>query len=115
MPSPERPRPPASLELNRNRGIPLTPYEALQQTAPHDEPVDSYLEILPKIDAVAAAVADLPERDRWIVEAVFWRGMSMQQIATELGVAKSTVHRILHQALDAMRTKLGDTDGINLG
>ena len=106
MASPERLVPNEVMDVHTRKGIPLTPIEALQQAAPHQEPVDSYLDILPKIDRVADALERLPGRERWIVEAIIWRGMSMSQVAAELSISKTWVHVLYHQALDMLRHDL---------
>lgn len=109
MPRPLRYHSPELMDTNPSGGIPLTSLQALMETAPGDEPVDSYEDILPKIDGVVAALDVLSERERWVIEATFWRGLSMAQLGSELGLSKSTVHRIHHNALAKLQEALGGT------
>lgn len=97
------------LDANPAGGIPLTAIQALMEAQPGDEPVDSYEDILDKIDGVVAALDVLTDRERWVVEATIWRGLSMAQLGNELGLSKSTVHRIYHTALEKLATALGGT------
>ena len=60
------------------------------------------------IDARHAAelLASLPARQREIVVLRIWNGQTLASIATLIGVAESTVHAELHDALRTLRTRM---------
>ena len=59
-------------------------------------------------DAIAEAVASLGERDRWVFEAVVYRGSSFRALGRELNLAKSYVHRLYQAACDDLAFALVD-------
>lgn len=102
------------MDWKHERGLggdtPETPYQALLE-AGTDEPQESALEkeirFQPLRDAIDSGVI-LDEREVWVVEAIYWRRLSLSEIATELGgVSKSTVWRINDGALEKLRNYLG--------
>lgn len=54
-------------------------------------------------DAVAGLLADLPERERAIVEMRFYEGLSQSQIAERMGISQMHVSRLLRSSLERMR------------
>jgi RNA polymerase sigma factor (sigma-70 family) len=62
---------------------------AVRPTAAHDP--------VPDVD-VLAAVAALTLQQRAVVFLTYWAGMSEAEIASELGLARSTIHRSLTRA-----------------
>jgi DNA-directed RNA polymerase specialized sigma24 family protein len=58
-------------------------------------------------EAVTSCVSKLSERDKFIIEAVYIWGHSYSQIATMMGYSsKSTIHKILNEAQDNLKTLL---------
>ena len=57
-------------------------------------------------DRLAAALEDLPERQRAVVVLRHYQEMSLDEIAKTLGMRLGTVKSTLHRALDRMRTGL---------
>lgn len=54
-------------------------------------------------DAVAGLLAQLPERERKIVELRFYGGLSQSQIAEQMGISQMHVSRLLRATLERMR------------
>ncbi len=57
------------------------------------------------------AVAELPERHRFVVESYFYGQRTMQDIGAELGVTESRVSQIRSEALAMMRDAMRTFDG----
>lgn len=57
--------------------------------------------------AVEALMAELPDRQREIVQLSFFDGLSQQQIADRVGLSQMHVSRLLRQAFDTMRESAG--------
>ncbi len=57
--------------------------------------------------ALRAAVADLPDPLREVVELVYWDDLTTDQAARTLGVAPATVRKRLQRARDVLRSSLG--------
>lgn len=53
-----------------------------------------------------AAISELPERDRWIVNAAYTRGRSLQEIGGDLGISKQAVSKIIAKCEGLLRVKL---------
>ena len=62
-------------------------------------------------DAVENLLAQLPERERTIVELRFYGGLSQSQIAERLGISQMHVSRLLRATLERMRDLAEDTPG----
>lgn len=82
--------------------IPMTPTQALMEAAPHDEPEESLIETLAEREAIADAIDLLGPRHKWVVEAIFWRGMTLRQLAGELSLSKTHVARLRDEALEEL-------------
>lgn len=82
------------------------------EAAPFQEPAETMSQKEPMLEAVSEAIEALGPRERWIIEAVFWRGLSYRQIERELSLAKSHVHRIAHSAMRQMGEALKDHPAI---
>lgn len=52
---------------------------------------------------VREAVQRLPERERWVIERLFWDGETLDDVAKELGVSTVRVHKLKGQALRRLR------------
>ena len=58
-------------------------------------------------DRVSAALAQLPQTDRDVVERHLLEAQSLGEISAELGHSKTVVWRALHRGLAALRDDLG--------
>lgn len=90
---------------------PLNEYEALMQAPPGVEPEESQVEIEARLEALPDAVAELLDevlspRERWIVDALFWRRLPLRHVEREMGVSKTQVARIRDGALGKLREHL---------
>jgi RNA polymerase sigma-B factor len=56
--------------------------------------------------ALRPLLADLPERERNLLELRFFQGMTQTQIAAELGISQMHVSRLLTRTLNHLRTQL---------
>ncbi len=52
---------------------------------------------------VRGAVARLPERERKVIECLFWEGETLGEVAKDLGVSVVMVHKLKEKALDRLR------------
>lgn len=85
---------------------PATAIEALLQCAPGDEPLISLEESLALREAVACAIERLPERERWVFDALVVEGKSLRTVAAEIGYSKSQIANIRNQAVTLLRGML---------
>lgn len=60
------------------------------------------------------ALAELPARDRRILELRFVLGLSQSEIAEWVGVSQVHVSRLLRRSLDILRERLGDENGTDV-
>lgn len=88
---------------------PLTPIQALMEAEPFEEPQPSYLELLGRKEALADAIDALDAREKWVIEALFYRGVPLRQLARELSLSKTHIARIRDEALLNLRTLMGGT------
>jgi RNA polymerase sigma-B factor len=68
---------------------------------------DGSLERAERVITVRRAIAELPERDKKVLDLRFYEGMTQAEIADRVGVSQVHVSRILHQSLDAIRERAG--------
>ncbi len=64
-----------------------------------------------QIDALAAAIAELPEQDRRVVVLYHHEGLFLKEIGDMLGVTESRVCQILSRATKRLRARLQDREG----
>lgn len=77
---------------------PGTRTEALMQAAPLAEPQQSLEDVEPIREAVIAKMALLEEQDRFILEAIFFEGISQRELGRRLGLQKSYTGRLVARA-----------------
>lgn len=87
---------------------PFTDMQALMEAPPNVEPQQSTASLLPVRERIAEAVELLPERLRWVFEGRHYRGMSVRQMAMEIQVSKTHVHRLYVQAVELLREALAE-------
>jgi len=61
-------------------------------------------------DDVRAALAQLGDADREVIQLTTWEGLNAAQVAAVLGVPAATVRTRLHRARRRLRLSLADTD-----
>lgn len=78
-------------------------YDALMQTKPHEEPLESLEDLMLLQEAIGKHLDRLTPRERWIVNGCISEMKSLQTIADELGFTKTHVWRLRNQAFDKLR------------
>lgn len=80
-------------------------WAAETETSPEAAPDE---EVIKRESAQRArdAVAQLPERHRIIVQALYFEGRRLEDVGEDLGISKSWASRLHTQALDKLRGKL---------
>jgi DNA-directed RNA polymerase specialized sigma subunit len=88
---------------------PETPMEALMQCGPGEEPAESALEHELKVEALRDAMDHaLDERERWVIESIFYRRRGIRLLEKELSLSKTHIARIRDRAFDKIRTYMED-------
>ncbi|MEU5884379.1 SigB/SigF/SigG family RNA polymerase sigma factor [Spirillospora sp. NPDC047279] len=67
---------------------------------------DADLEGVVDHESLKPLMAELPERERHIVQLRFWGNLTQAQIATRIGVSQMHVSRLLRKTLDQLRDDL---------
>jgi len=73
---------------------------------------DERLELVELSKAIKKAIANLPPKERTIVEYRFYRNLQIKEIATQIGLSSSRVTRIVQAALNNIRKYLVDNDHV---
>lgn len=95
-------------ELRRRHGRPLPEPMRLVADDQADEPgPDRAAETAEAAAGVRAMLKDLPERQREVVMLRFFEELSVEETAAAMDCAPGTVKATLHQALKALKKKLG--------
>lgn len=81
----------------------------------HTEDLPDTMPDVPEVDAetrlqLEEAMASLPERERLVVEAFAYGGMSTSEIAESWGVSYATIHTLRRKAFRRLRQQLADPD-----
>ena len=85
---------------------PETAIQALMESGPCDEPETSLEEIQIVREVVAESISQLPERLRYVIDAVNSERVSIRQLAARMSMSKSQVHRLADQAEEQLRLLL---------
>ncbi len=80
----------------------LLAHQTSEQSDDHSSPEASLISVQNR-KHVQTLVEDLPEPDRTVVRCFYFDGISLERLATELGLSKSWVSRIHHRALEKLR------------
>jgi RNA polymerase sigma-70 factor (ECF subfamily) len=105
--------------ISRHRRSEAAHYRAIHRS-PLGEPTEGPAErVAAGISAeavrpvLAAALADLPARDRDVLVLIGWAELTYEQTATALGIPVGTVRSRLNRARRRIRAALGDTNPLN--
>ena len=85
---------------------PMTELEALMQTPPGEEPETSIYELQPLREAVAESIEQLSAEDIFIIEALLSEQISLQQLASRMGITKTHTWRLRNKAFDKLEAIL---------
>jgi DNA-directed RNA polymerase specialized sigma subunit len=79
--------------------------QALMEAAPSDEPDESGLEHELKVEGLRTAMdCALDDRERWVIESIFYRRRGIRLLAEELSLSKTHIARIRDRAFAAIAT-----------
>lgn len=93
-------------KLRRHPDRPDTPWQALMECKPGDEPELSKVELLPLREIIAEALAGLTPREQWVFERWAIERMSFAEIGRMTNLSKSMAHKIYHQSRRKLMTAL---------
>jgi RNA polymerase sigma-70 factor (ECF subfamily) len=96
-----------NLCLNRKRRAPFLPIDEVSDPADPSPDAAARMERREVDQAVAAAIADLPERQRAAIALTYNEGFSNAETAATLGTTVSAVETLLVRAKRALRQRLG--------
>lgn len=94
---------PSDIPDGRTYRHPESPYQALMETAPYDEPVPSRMEIAELLGVVREAFECMSHDDRLLLEAVIFERQSFRQLERRYGIGKSIIHRRYAAAILELR------------
>lgn len=98
---------------NKRRGqtfSPLAEGDHLEVLAAHGQAPDRGVAAREASDRMARALETLPERQRAVVVLRHYQELSLEEIATTLGMSLGTVKSSLHRALHRMRASLAGAE-----
>ena len=96
-----------NLCLNRKRRAPFLPIEEVSDPADPTPDAAAGMERRETNRALAAAVAELPERQRAAIALTYHEGLSNAETAAALGTSVSAVETLLVRAKRTLRQRLG--------
>ncbi|MBO2450444.1 RNA polymerase sigma factor [Actinomadura barringtoniae] len=111
----------ASNLIARHRRAEVREYRALARTGVHDVAEGHADLVAVRLDAqsrrgpLAAALAEIADRDRDVLLLVAWADLTLQEASEALGIPAGTARSRLHRARRKLRAALGDTDPTTLG
>jgi RNA polymerase sigma-70 factor, ECF subfamily len=100
-----------AIDRLRARGRKLRLLQDLHRATPPAPPAFDPLERLSLAqcaDRVRAALAELPEGQRNVLELAYYRGLTQSEIATDLDTSLGTVKSWAHRGLQSLARALGD-------
>jgi RNA polymerase sigma-70 factor (ECF subfamily) len=98
-----------NLCLNRKRRAPFLPLEDVRDPVDPTPDAGARMEQGEIERALAAAIAELPERQRAAITLTYHEGFSNAETAAALGTSVSAVETLLVRAKRALRQRLGPT------
>ena len=102
---------PLKMNAHAVKGIHTTPTQALMEAAPFEDPPESALEKMLRHESVKAAIESLPDNERYVIEAKFWRGRGTRIVAREMGVSHQTIHRWFRSGMARLEEVLREEFG----
>lgn len=99
------------MNAHAERKIHSTPMSALMEAEPYAEADESGLEKMLRLEGVKTAIESLPEHERYVVEAKFWRGKGTRLVAREMGVSHQTIHRWMKSGMAKLELALREEYG----
>lgn len=87
---------------------PATAMQALMEATPGHEPDTSKEELLDIGDVIADAISDLPERDRYIFNALVVERVSLRRLAVRLSMSKTHMARERDRICAVLREELSE-------
>lgn len=94
--------------LRRSRR-PMTPTQALMESAPGEEPDTSQLELLGLRDVLADALDEvLTPMELWVFHAVVIERLPLRHVAKQIGYSKTYLAKVRDRATAKLRDHLGD-------
>ncbi len=100
-----------AIDRLRARGRKVRLLQDLHRTSPPASPPFTPLErisLAQCCDRVRAALAQLPENQRRVLEMAYYRGLTQSEIAADLGAALGTVKSWARRGLSSLERALGD-------
>jgi DNA-directed RNA polymerase specialized sigma24 family protein len=79
-----------------------TDIEALMGARPHEDPDMPLVAQLVLREALSDCFEQLSDQDRYILEAIWFEGISYRTLATRMGLHKSYTHRIVQRAVSRL-------------
>lgn len=55
---------------------------------------------------LAQAISDLPEKQRDVIQMIYYEGMTFEEVAPHLGVSRQYVHTLMTKGLSSLKTAL---------
>jgi len=111
----------ASNLIARHRRAENREYRALARTGVHQVAEGHADRIVVRLDAqsrrapLAAALAEIAERDRDVLLLVAWADLTLQEASEALGIPAGTARSRLHRARRKLRAALGETASTTFG
>ena len=96
------------LAKRRAGPTPVTVFEALVGTPPHEEAQESLEERHQLRELVTQAVEDLPEDERWLIEVLYLARLSLRFVAQVTGIPKTSLARERDVILTKLRGRIRD-------
>lgn len=87
-----------------------TPYQALMETSPHEEPDLSIAELLELREVLVDAFDQLTEEEAWVLNSLIIERMSIRELSKQISAPKTTIARIRDRALKRLREMLQDNE-----
>lgn len=102
------------LVVRRYQGeVPINEYDAVMRAGPHQEPEESVYEKAERLEPLRRALDPdggvLDNRELWVLEAIYWRGLSYRQLAQEIPWSTTHLHRVKNDAVRKLYDHLYDT------
>ena len=85
---------------------PATQVQAIMETAPFQDPKESWEEFAPFADSMVTVLKTLTDFEQWMIDCLVWQRLSLQQVADMLSTHKVEVFRIRNKIFDKIKQVL---------